>query len=67
MPRLSVTPVPSSAIKVLGSADSLTWRQKGDNVVIDKLPDPLPGDYAWVFKIRVSDATEDIQRHIETE
>ena len=47
-----VTPVAGSAIIMLGSDKKLAWRQDGANVEIDELPDPLPCDYAWVFKIR---------------
>lgn len=53
-----VTPVPGSTITMLGSDDNLAWRQDGGNVVVDELPNPLPCDYAWVFKIQVGEATE---------
>jgi len=48
-----VKPVQGSEIRLLGSSKSLPWHQKGENVVIDKLPDPLPCDYAWSFKILI--------------
>ncbi len=48
-----VEPVPGSEIKVLGVEKALPWRQEGMNLVIEELPDPLPGDHAWSFKIRV--------------
>jgi len=51
-----VTPEAGSAIRMLGSNKNLTWRQDGANVVIDDLPDPLPCDYAWVFRIRLGGA-----------
>jgi alpha-L-fucosidase len=57
-----VTPVPDSAIRMLGNEKKLAWRQETGNVVIDELPDSLPGDYAWVFKIRVDEATDESQR-----
>lgn len=50
-----VSPVQGSNIRMLGSDKNLAWRQEGANIVIDELPDPLPGSYAWVFKIRISD------------
>jgi len=48
-----VKPVKDSEITMLGSSRSLPWRQDGDNLVIEMLPDPLPCDYAWSFKIQV--------------
>ena len=48
-----VNAIEGSEIKMLGSDESLPWRQQGDDVVIEKLPEPLPGDYAWSFKIKV--------------
>ncbi len=47
-----VTPVPGSTIQMLGSDQDLAWHQDGENLVIDELPDPLPCDYSWVFRIR---------------
>jgi len=46
-----VTPRPGSAIRMLGSDEKLSWRQDGRNLVIDELPDPLPCEHAWVFRI----------------
>jgi alpha-L-fucosidase len=57
-----VTPMPGSTIRMLGSDDNLAWHQDDGNVVIDELPDPLPCDYSWVFRIRVSEATEEAQQ-----
>jgi alpha-L-fucosidase len=48
-----VTPVQGSEIRMLGSDKPLTWHQAGADVIIDKIPDPLPCDYAWTFKIQV--------------
>jgi hypothetical protein len=48
-----VRPVPGSEITMLGSSKKLRWHQKGDDLVIEELPDPLPCDYAWSFKIQV--------------
>jgi len=39
-------------------------RKAGFLYVIDELPDPLPADYAWVFKIRLSHTAEEIRQHI---
>jgi alpha-L-fucosidase len=50
-----VQPVGGSVIKMLGSDKSLPWHQEGNNLVIESLPDPLPCDYAWSFKIRVKE------------
>jgi len=47
-----VTPVHGSTIRMLGSDEDLAWHQDDGNVVIDELPDSLPCDYAWVFKMR---------------
>jgi len=48
-----ITPVQGSNITMLGCDKSLTWHQAGADVVIDEIPDPLPCDYAWTFKIQV--------------
>ncbi len=48
-----VTPVQGSEIRMLGCDKPLTWHQAGADVVIDEIPDPLPCDYAWTFKIHV--------------
>ncbi len=51
-----------SEIRMLGSDKSLKWHQKYDDddsgtIIIEKLPEELPGDYAWTFKIQVVDKT----------
>ncbi len=59
----NVTALEGSEIKMLGSDKPLKWRQEIDEedddepgiVVIEELPDPLPCDHAWAFKIRVLD------------
>jgi len=48
-----VKPVKDSKIVLLGHKGNLLWHQEGDDVVIEKLPEPLPGEYAWSFKIQV--------------
>ncbi|MGB2822441.1 MAG: alpha-L-fucosidase [Phycisphaerae bacterium] len=47
-----VTPDPGSAIRMLGSDRDLSWRQDGSDLVIEELPNPLPCEHAWVFRIR---------------
>jgi alpha-L-fucosidase len=63
-PRIiqGVTPVPGSTIRVLGSDEDLAWHQDGGNVVIDELPDQLPCDYAWIFKIQVGERPYSLDR-----
>ena len=61
----NVIPLEGSEIKMLGSDKSLGWHleeseedyddEYGQNLVIEELPDPLPCDYAWSFKIQVLD------------
>jgi len=46
-------PVDGSEIRMLGSDKVLPWHIEGDDLVIEELPDPLPCDYAWSFKIKV--------------
>jgi alpha-L-fucosidase len=48
-----VKPIQGSEIFLLGHTESLLWHQEGENVVIERIPDPLPCDYAWSFKIQV--------------
>jgi alpha-L-fucosidase len=50
-----VTAIKGSEIRLLGSDKGLTWHQEANDLVIDELPDQLPGDYAWSFKIQVSE------------
>jgi len=48
-----VRPLENSEIIMLGSDEPLSWHMELGNLVIDKLPDPLPCEHAWSFKIRV--------------
>jgi len=48
-----VKPIQGSVIRMLGSSKSLPWHQEGSDLIIEELPDPLPCDYAWSFKIQV--------------
>jgi hypothetical protein len=38
---------------MLGSEKELSWRMDGDDLVIEELPEQLPCDYAWSFKIKI--------------
>jgi alpha-L-fucosidase len=61
----NVIPMEGSEIRMLGSDKPLGWHleegeddydeEYGQNLVIEELPDPLPCDYAWSFKIQVLD------------
>jgi alpha-L-fucosidase len=44
-----------SEIKMLGSDKSLKWHQDDEDLIIEEIPDPLPCDYAWSFKIQIED------------
>jgi len=48
-----VKPVEDSEIILLGESENLPWHIEGNDLVIEALPDSLPGDYAWSFKIQV--------------
>lgn len=48
-----VKPIKGSKIYMLGSSDELPWHQDGDSLVIEELPDLLPCEYAWSFKIKI--------------
>ena len=52
-----VWPLRGSRIRMLGCDDDLRWRVDRDRkeLVIEDLPDPLPCDHAWSFKIQVLD------------
>jgi alpha-L-fucosidase len=58
MPRVGmvipgVTPAKGTKIRMLGSNQNISWHQDGSDIVIDEIPDPLPCDYAWTFKIAI--------------
>lgn len=44
-----------SEIKMLGSDKSLKWHQDEENLVIEEIPNPLPCNHAWSFKIQILD------------
>jgi alpha-L-fucosidase len=48
-----VRPIKDSEVWMLGFNEKLPWHLEGDDLVIEKLPDSLPCDYAWSFKIQV--------------
>ncbi len=48
-----IRPVKGSEIRMLGDVMSLPWHMDGDDLVIEKLPAPLPCDHAWAFKILI--------------
>jgi hypothetical protein len=54
-----VWPLEGSEIYMLGHDKPLKWHVEDEDdeskVVIEEVPDPLPGDYAWSFKIQVLD------------
>jgi alpha-L-fucosidase len=57
-----VFPLEGSEIFMLGSEKSLKWHvipseedDEASTLVIEELPDPLPCEYAWSFKIQVLD------------
>lgn len=51
-----VWPLEGSEIRMLGHDQPLSWYvDEDDNLVIEQLPDPMPCDYAWSFKIQVLD------------
>jgi alpha-L-fucosidase len=47
------TPVKGSIVHMLGDDMILPWHLEGNNLVIEKLPENLPCDHAWSFKIQV--------------
>jgi alpha-L-fucosidase len=50
-----VKPLEGSKIRMLGSSENLPWHLEGDKLVIEKIPDPLPCEYAWTFKIKIQE------------
>lgn len=48
-----VAPVEGSLIRMLGSEEDLSWRMDGNDLVIEELPDELPCNHAWSFKVKV--------------
>jgi alpha-L-fucosidase len=56
-----VRPLEGSPITMLGSDTILPWHIEEDDdeetatLIIEEIPDPLPCDYAWSFKIQILD------------
>ncbi len=50
-----VQAVKGSSVYMLGSDQNLSWEQKGENLIIKELPNPLPSEHAWAFKIQISE------------
>jgi len=46
-------PVEGSSVRMLGHDKDLPWHLEGDDLVIEELPDPLPCEHAWSFKIKI--------------
>ncbi len=46
---------PGAVVVMLGVNENLPWHQEGTDVVVDKIPDRLPCQYAWSFRIRTAD------------
>lgn len=47
-----VKAIAGTEINLLGSDEKLTWKQEGNDIIIENLPAELPCKYAWVFKIK---------------
>ena len=47
-----VTPAEDSDVQMLGYDTPLEWRMEGPDLVIESLPDSLPCDHAWSYKIK---------------
>ena len=48
-----VKPIKDSEIQMLGVDEPLPWHMDGGDLVIEKIPDPLPCRHAWSFRIPV--------------
>jgi alpha-L-fucosidase len=46
-------PLENSAVRMLGYDEDLPWHMEGNVLVIDELPEELPCDHAWSFKIQI--------------
>ena len=46
-------PVEGSSIFMMGYDKPLPWHMDGKDLIIEKLPEKLPCDHAWTFKIQV--------------
>jgi alpha-L-fucosidase len=48
-------PIENSVVHLLGFNEDLPWHLEGNDLIIEVLPDPLPGEHAWTFKIQIKD------------
>ena len=46
-------PIEGSAVRLLGYDSDLPWHMEGNDLIIDYLPNQLPCEHAWTFKIKV--------------
>ena len=46
-------PVEGSEVRMLGCDKDLPWHMEGKDLIIEKLPEKLPCDHAWTFKITI--------------
>lgn len=46
-------PLKGSAVRLLGYDKDLPWHMDGDELVIEELPEELPCEHAWTFKIKI--------------
>jgi len=45
-------PVEGSEVVMLGTEEALPWHIEGEDLVIERIPDPLPCEHAWSFRVR---------------
>ncbi len=48
-----VKPIDGSEVSMLGIEEPLPWHMERGDLVIEKIPDQLPCEHAWSFKIKV--------------
>jgi hypothetical protein len=46
-------PVKGSLIYMMGHDKPLSWRMESNDLIIEELPEELPCEHAWTFKIKV--------------
>ena len=47
-----LSPLEGSEVFMLGYSEALPWHMEGDDLIIENLPDPLPCEHAWSFKVQ---------------
>jgi alpha-L-fucosidase len=50
-----VRPDDGSEVMMLGHGEPLPWHMEGEDLVIESLPETLPCEHAWSFRIRMTD------------